>query len=77
MVSTEQRIYWPMAQAADLPGMPSYATLRNWRARGKLPSTKRCERTGRLLVDVAEVQRQALTASICDTRMRCDTLQDK
>jgi hypothetical protein len=58
------RIYWPMTQAADLPGMPSYATLRNWRARGKLPSTKRCERTGVLLIDVAEVQRYRLARRI-------------
>ena len=68
-------IWWPMAQAPDLPGMPNYATLRNWFYRGKLPNTKRCERTNALLVDVAEVQRLVLRSSMRDTRIKCDTLQ--
>jgi hypothetical protein len=55
-----EHIWWPMARAEDLPGMPSYHTIRNWYYRGKLPSTKRCERTGVLLVDVADVQRRVL-----------------
>jgi hypothetical protein len=69
------RIYWPMTQAADLPGMPSYHTIRNWYYRGKLPSTRRCERTGVLLIDVADVQRYILARRICGMRVKVDTLQ--
>jgi hypothetical protein len=68
-------IWWPMAQTADLPGMPNYATLRNWFYRGKLPNTKRCERTNALLVDVAEVQHCVMRSGMRDTRIKCDTLQ--
>jgi hypothetical protein len=55
-----RHLWWPMAQAADLPGVPSYDVLKKWRRRGHLPSVHKCPRTGVLLVDIAEIQRRSL-----------------
>jgi excisionase family DNA binding protein len=51
-------VWWPLAQIELLPGMPNAGRVRNWYARGHLPSTRKGP-TGRLLVDVAEVQSRA------------------
>jgi hypothetical protein len=59
-IDVPRHIYWPMAMAPDLPGIAPYAQLRSWHARGKLPSTYKDEATGRMIVDVAEIQRHML-----------------